>query len=945
VAVRTGAHTDYSRLVFDWNAATPYRVNRVSDDLVEITFDKAAELDMSGVNTAKTPAITKIEKSSETGGGMTIRVSIPASSTFRHFLIGNRVVLDVYGGQAKTQPQPAAAPKPAPAPVAEQPPVPALPIAKVEEEPAPPALIRQVSDQIQPHIINFSSTAALGLAVFERNGDVWIVADRTDITVPPQLSGPQIDRFGTMETIKLPRATAWRMAVPEGLKIHVEGGGLVWKILLTPEDHPSRTITPERIFEPGETIRGGTLFWPMQRVTGMTEIIDPVVGDMIMVATVDQANQSSGAARDFVDFEALNAPVGVAILPKIDDVVLQPVGNGVRLTRPSGLALTRVRDIAQKQITQQVEETTKPDPATPQAKRIFDFDRWMMGGIQALRENQQILLGNMSSKDKTGRVQDLLTLAKMNLANDRGQEAVGLLNFAQNELPEINDSPEYLALRGAAGALAGKFELAYSDLSAPSLKDYNELDAWRAYTLAGLEDWQQAAKAMPSDFSIVLSYPRNIQERLVLKLAEIALRAGDTKSAERLLSHMEKDRRFLRPWAVAGLDYLVGERARQAGQIQQAVDLWTPLSKGADDLYRARASLALTMLQLDNKTIKREEAIDRLEGLRYHWRGDELEAQTNFMLGRMYLEDGRYLKGFTILREATMMAVGPEIGREIATYMADSFKNLFLSKTLDDMTPIDAITVYEEFRELTPQGDEGNRLVQRLAERLVDADLLGRAATLLQYQVDYRLTGREVGDVGLRLAAIYLLNDEARKAISALDKAVGVYNAIEPKDSAITQKLKEADMLRARALSDLDRVEEALAILNRYPPTPEINRLRADIAWNAGLWEDAAEALNDLILDQAIDPARPLTQEQADLILNRAVALNLSGNRVALANLKTKYEAAMAKTARARLFDVVTRQRTGNLSSDRDSIAALVSEVDMFRDFLDSYRSGNNPSN
>ena len=152
-------------------------------------------------------------------------------------------------------------------------------------------------------------------------------------------------------------------------------------------------------------------------------------------------------------------------------------------------------------------------------------------------------------------------------------------------------------------------------------------------------------------------------------------------------------------------------------------------------------------------------------------------------------------------------------------------------------------------------------------------------------------------------------------------------------------------MLRARALSDQDDIEGALAVLNKYPPSPEMNSLRADISWNAGMWEDAAEALQDLILDESIDPARPVSQKQADLLLNRAVALNLAGDRVGLANMRTKFGPAMEKTARAKMFDVVTRQRTGNLSSDRESIAALVSEVDMFKDFLDSYRASNQPSN
>lgn len=978
VSVRTGTHDDYGRLVFDGAASTPYTVNRVSTDTVELEFKKTMAMDSSGINIANAKNIQSVEKISADGENLKIKIQIPENATFRHFLIGNRVIMDIYGpakdtkskaAEAKATPVPEPV-KPAekspapvaevkkPAPKADQPLVPALPAPAVEEKtattaaPAVQPVAQPAAITADPLTVTISSTATMGIAAFERNGDVWIIADRSDITVPPQITGGPKEK-PPLEPIPLTGAMAWRMPVPEGMKIYGEGGGLVWRIQITPDDRDTKPVSPERSFEPGETIRGGTLFWPMQRVTRVIEFIDPFVGDKIQVGTVDQATQFTGGARDFVDFESLESPVGIAIIAKTDDVQVRPVGNGVQVTRPGGLALSRTRDITQKAIAQQVNApeggiipaAAAVAPGSTPMKRIYDFDRWMMGGLNALRENQQILLGGMANKDKTGRVQDLLMMAKMNIANDRGQEAVGLLNFAENEMPDIAESPEFLALRGSAEAMAGKFEIAFKDFSTPSLADYGELDYWRAYTLAGLEDWRQAEDAMPQDFDVLLAYPLHIQERLVLKLAEVSLRAGDVPRTEKLLSALEKNRKQLRPWTVAGLDYLLGEKHRQANETAQAAELWKPLAAGKDDLYRAKASLALTMMQLQKQEIKREEAIDRLEGLRYHWRGDELEAQTNFMLGKLYLEDERYLKGFTILRDATVMSPDSDISREIATYMADSFKDLFLTKKVNELTPIDAVTVYEEFRELTPAGDEGNRLVQRLAERLVDADLLGRAAALLQHQIDYRLAGKDLADVARRLAAIYLLNDDPAKAIPALDKAAANYATIQPQDADIAQKQKEVDMLRARAMSDQDDIEGSLAVLNKYPPSPEMNSLRADIAWNAGMWEDAAEALQDLILDEAIDPARPVTQKQADLLLNRAVALNLAGDRVGLANMRTKFAATMEKTARAKMFDVVTRPRTGNLSSDRESIAALVSEVDMFKDFLDSYRASNQPSN
>src|SRR5690606_35286219 len=159
----------------------------------------------------------------------------------------------------------------------------------------------------------------LGLAAFERNGDLWIVMDRSDVSVPPQLSGPQKDRFAPFEKIPLDGGVAYRTRIPEGLHIAGEGGGLTWKLNLTADGHGKKPVAAERQFSPGDSVRGGTLFWPMQRVTKVLKIRDPEIGDTILAGTVTRSDQFAGPARSYVDFTALYAPVGIAILPKADD--------------------------------------------------------------------------------------------------------------------------------------------------------------------------------------------------------------------------------------------------------------------------------------------------------------------------------------------------------------------------------------------------------------------------------------------------------------------------------------------------------------------------------------------------------------------------------------------------------------------------------------------------
>jgi hypothetical protein len=267
--------------------------------------------------------------------------------------------------------------------------------------------------------------------------------------------------------------------------------------------------------------------------------------------------------------------------------------------------------------------------------------------------------------------------------------------------------------------------------------------------------------------------------------------------------------------------------------------------------------------------------------------------------------------------------------------MGKTFEDLLMNDK--DITPLDSVMLYEEFRDLTPTGDAGDKLVQRVAERLVEADLLDRATGVLQHEVDDRLQGLDKAKAAERLGAIYLLDKTPRPALDVLDKAKEIYTANLTGDEQ-AKKTHEVDLLRARALSQMNHTEEALQMLSKMTPGPDVNRLRADIAWQARMWEDAAEALQDLIADESPDLTQPLTPKQADLILNRAVALNLSGNRVELASVRTRYYDAMKKTPRARLFDVVTRPRQTSILADRQTIESIVSEVDMFKDFLEAYK-------
>src|SRR3546814_2925086 len=100
--------------------------------------------------------------------------------------------------------------------------------------------------------------------------------------------------------------------------------------------------------------------------------------------------------------------------------------------------------------------------------------------------------------------------------------------------------------------------------------------------------------------------------------------------------------------------------------------------------------------------------------------------------------------------------------------MYAGFKSLYLGDGPTKVPPLLALAPYDEFREPTPAGAEGDRLIAGLADRMVEIDLLERADKLLADQIRYRLLGAARADTGARLAEIRLLDRRPDDALAAL---------------------------------------------------------------------------------------------------------------------------------------------------------------------------------
>ncbi|GIK99665.1 MAG: hypothetical protein BroJett029_38740 [Alphaproteobacteria bacterium] len=93
VRVRSGLHPGFVRVVFDWPQPVPFDVTE-SDGTLTLGFDRAAKLDISGVNPRH--ALFVRPPSADPAGGKTFAtIVLPPGTGVRHFRAGNRIVVDL----------------------------------------------------------------------------------------------------------------------------------------------------------------------------------------------------------------------------------------------------------------------------------------------------------------------------------------------------------------------------------------------------------------------------------------------------------------------------------------------------------------------------------------------------------------------------------------------------------------------------------------------------------------------------------------------------------------------------------------------------------------------------------------------------------------------------------------------------------------------------------
>ena len=812
---------------------------------------------------------------------------------------------------------------PAPAPSAAPPSPPVVAVATPPPEPLPsrnaktPSFNFSLSDEpflvatLDPH----TKTRA---AIYLRANVGYVVFDKK-LTLSPTALENGIPAFIDLQPFDLPKNSGYRFATPSNATLYATLDGTAWKLYLSKKQQ-TPPVTTSLVAQPDFAL-GARFMLPLPDGPDPIRMTDPVVGDDLILVPLAQS-EAFNAERRMPDFSILPAAQGLVIKPQTDKLTIRTVSDGVEITAEGGLLLSRATD------TGAAQQSVTKSKASAAGKSLFDFSTWGGKPGETFTQTRQRLQQTIVDVPESERNRVRLELARFYFAKGEGEEAVSLLTSLAKQVPDLRAHRDFMVLLGASKVLAYRSEEGLDDLSIPSLVDQPEVILWQAVALAQMREWKQAEEKFSTKQSILTGYPEPFFSRFFVLAVESALAADQVHEAADWLNFVSASphTESIEP----ALAFLRGAVNAKAGRAEAAEDAWKEARSSKNRLYKVRAELSLIDLGVSNGSLTPAQAADRLEALRFGWRGDDLEVDILHRLGQFYIQAKNVKSGINALSQAATLYPSSPLTPGIRTEITATLREAIIGNLAKKLSPLDTLTLYHQYRDLLPSGKEGNDTMLSLSERLVAVDLLDQAASLLEDLAKNRLQGEDKTRAVLRLAAIRLLDHKPNEAIVALDILGG---AALPSGSQ-----NERVLLQARALSELHRDDEATALL-KDNASDGATLLRADIAMRGQKWAEAAKILMELV-GSPPPSDKTLSPEQATALINASIAYALANDQTSLDKLAIDYGEGMSSLPQKSTFAMLTQpEKMGQL---RDLAAAQVqlSQVDMFQGFLNNYRNG-----
>ena len=795
-----------------------------------------------------------------------------------------------------------------------------LAAAGLSEEPppetadAPPRAITPLVEDIAGTVrVKFPFERDTPSAVFRRGDTLWMLFDTRTAINPPGRSAPldsiassfSVTPAGDTQLVRLDLSTA-RLAT-------LASEGRAW--VLSIGDVLLNATEPLAMTRSRDQDGRFQMMAALGRPGRVHSFRDPVVGDLLEIVTAYPP--ARGAVRDlsYVDFDALKSVHGLVIRPVNDQLDVAIDKDVALITTPAGLHLS----------DQQGKRALDSGNDSQYRESYIDFATLRQDNPAALIAQREKL--SDAAADREGQARDVarLNLAQFYVGNQFAEEALGVLRVLQAELKSNELRKKVKLTEAIANVLAARPAKAVATLGSTAFAEESDALMWRSIARTEMADYVEARNDALTSESVVASYPVWIQQRFYFSAVRAALETADANLAQRFLDQISFAQ--LSPEDVTLYQLMQGRIAEAQGRVRDALDAYGQVIAAEVRPTRAEAVFHTLKLLKENNQIDLPRATATLAAETMLWRGNPLEVDMEKLLAELYFQNRDYRLGFQVTREAAAHSPPSRPISQLTTEAEGIFSDLFLNGAADGLPDLEALSLYYDFRQMTPAGTRGDEMIRNLARRLVKVDLLTQAADLLEYQIDSRLEGAAQAQVAAELALIRIADRNPEGALRVLNRT---------RIANLTPSLeRQRRVLEARALIDADREDLALDLL-RHVEGRDADLLRVDGYWNAGNYAAAAGLIETIY---AADPAAPLTQTGRMQIVRAAVGLVLANDTLGLDRLRGKFSDRLAQSAEWPLFDYITGPDANPVGVEFKAAAKMVANMDSITSFLGAYRN------
>ena len=776
---------------------------------------------------------------------------------------------------------------------------------------------------LDPVTLVFGWPEVVTMATFRRNKYVWIVFGQRTVIQTAALLNQSRTLIERLDQVPSGRATVLRVQTKnDGINVsNIQLDGSNWMIEFG--QSPMRPIEQIALGVSQTESQGAQLLMPLEEPGQLLTFTDPDAGDSLQVVTVAQPGLGMDEERAYPEFKLLASAQGIAVETFNPDLVLNKLQKAIVFGGPNGLYVSPVESVPSKIDAKALSQLSFGAIGS----QLLEPAKWQKGGLNDLIEVRQEYMNGIIKQSPRRRAKGRTELARYNFSHGFAHEALGIIEVVEFTDLEAASAPEFVALKGAALVLAERGKAAQKALTDSRLDGYQDILIWRGAADYLMGDIASASKNFDAGDPSLQNYPNPLKGKLLIPRLSVALENGQTELAQKWRDKLADELDELGPTYKGRLSYLLGRLYRDELDFDNAFGAYQVAANSGDVWSRVRAEYELVDLNLQQETIDVSEAVQRLERLRFAWRGDAFERKVLDRLADLYIADSDYRNGLNTLKVIVSNFSKHPDAQAAARKMRDIFRRLYIDGEADNISPLRALALYDEFRELTPAGPEGNLMIQKLAEKLVNVDLLDKASDLLGHQVKFRLRSEEKAAVGTKLALIRLIARDPQGALDALRDSFYLNVSLEIEN--------DRRRIRAKAEFELGKANNAIALL-AGDVSREADQLRSAIYFRERNWGEAAKVYQRLVGDPPQE-GESIGEDLGRTALLWAVALKLNQDEEGLRQLFELYGPGMKGSPLAATFDYIARPSDG-VGFDAGTIQKRIADVDQFQAFMKNYR-------